>query len=61
MSSSRTTSVLTVAAVTVLGGLFAYAVYFDYKRRNDSDFRKKLRTWSMAPHCVPALADLRAS
>ncbi|RPD66738.1 MAS20-domain-containing protein [Lentinus tigrinus ALCF2SS1-7] len=43
MSSSRTTSVLTVAAVTVLGGLFAYAVYFDYKRRNDSDFRKKLR------------------
>ncbi|TFK81511.1 MAS20-domain-containing protein [Polyporus arcularius HHB13444] len=43
MSSSRTTSVLTVAAVTVLGGLVAYAVYFDYKRRNDSDFRKKLR------------------
>ena len=52
---------LTVAAVTVVGGLFAYAVYFDYKRRNDSDFRKKLRTWSMAPHCVPALVDLRAS
>ena len=42
-SASRTSSVLTVAAVTVLGGLFAYAVYFDYKRRNDSDFRKKLR------------------
>ena len=42
-SSSRTTTVLTAAAVTVLGGLFAYAVYFDYRRRNDSDFRKKLR------------------
>ncbi|TBU49006.1 MAS20-domain-containing protein [Dichomitus squalens] len=42
-SSSRTSTVLTVGAVTVLSGLVAYAVYFDYKRRNDSDFRKKLR------------------
>ena len=47
-SSSRTSTVLTAAAVTVLGGLVAYAVYFDYKRRNDSDFRKKLRTSSIA-------------
>ena len=47
-SSSRTSTVLTVAAVTVVSGLVAYAVYFDYKRRNDSDFRKKLRTWSIA-------------
>lgn len=46
-SSSRTTTVFTVAAVTVLGGLAAYAVYFDYKRRNDGEFRKKLRTWSI--------------
>ncbi|KAI0824727.1 MAS20-domain-containing protein [Trametes gibbosa] len=43
MSSSRTSTVFTVAAVTVLGGLVAYAVYFDHKRRNDVDFRKKLR------------------
>ena len=43
MSSSRTSTVFTVAAVTVLGGLVAYAVYFDYKRRNDGEFRKKLR------------------
>ncbi|KAI1786676.1 MAS20-domain-containing protein [Ganoderma leucocontextum] len=42
-SSSRTSTVFTAAAVTVLGGLVAYAVYFDYKRRNDTDFRKKLR------------------
>ncbi|KAL1937720.1 hypothetical protein VTO73DRAFT_12873 [Trametes versicolor] len=41
MSSSRT--IFSVAAVTVLGGLVAYAVYFDYKRRNDIEFRKKLR------------------
>ncbi|OSC98985.1 MAS20-domain-containing protein [Trametes coccinea BRFM310] len=43
MSSSRTSTIFTVAAVTVLGGLVAYAVYFDYKRRNDTEFRKKLR------------------
>lgn len=47
-SSSRTSTVLTAAAVTVLGGLVAYAVYFDYRRRNDTDFRKKLRTSSIA-------------
>ncbi|KAI9001373.1 MAS20-domain-containing protein [Trametes punicea] len=43
MSSSRTSTILTVAAVTVLSGLVAYAVYFDYKRRHDTEFRKKLR------------------
>jgi import receptor subunit TOM20 len=36
-------AVLTLTTLTVLGGLVAYAVYFDYKRRNDVDFRKKLR------------------
>lgn len=33
---------LSVAAA-VAAGLVAYAVYFDYKRRNDVAFRKKLR------------------
>lgn len=41
---NRSTSYLTVAAVTVAAGLAAYAVYFDYKRRNDAEFRKKLST-----------------
>lgn len=36
-------NVLTIAAVTVATGVLAYAVYFDYKRRNDAQFRKKLR------------------
>ncbi|RDB20101.1 Mitochondrial import receptor subunit tom20 [Hypsizygus marmoreus] len=40
---SRTSSILTIAGITVLGGVLAYAAYFDYKRRNDVDFRKKLR------------------
>ncbi|TFY82537.1 hypothetical protein EWM64_g1472 [Hericium alpestre] len=42
-SSSRTSTVLTVAGVTVVGGIIAYALYFDHKRRNDVTFRKKLR------------------
>ncbi|KAF8165662.1 hypothetical protein B0H34DRAFT_780452 [Crassisporium funariophilum] len=33
----------TVAAVTLAAGLAAYALYFDYKRRNDTEFRRKLR------------------
>ena len=40
---SRASTVYTVAGITVLGGLVAYAVYFDYKRRNYVEFRKKLR------------------
>ncbi|KAH8106022.1 MAS20-domain-containing protein [Cristinia sonorae] len=42
-SSSRTSTLFTIAGVTALGGLVAYAVYFDYKRRTDDDFRRKLR------------------
>lgn len=42
-SSARTSTFLTIAGVTVLGGFLAYALYFDHKRRNDADFRKKLR------------------
>jgi len=38
---SRST-IFTVAAVTIAAGIAAYAVYFDYKRRNDVEFRKKL-------------------
>ena len=45
---SRTSTVITVASVTVLGGLLAYAVYFDYKRRNDQAFRKRLRVYCPA-------------
>ena len=35
-------TIFTVAAVAFATGLAAYAVYFDYKRRNDVDFRRKL-------------------
>ncbi|KAG6845444.1 hypothetical protein H0H87_009352 [Tephrocybe sp. NHM501043] len=40
---SRASSLLAVTGLTVLGGAIAYAAYFDHKRRNDADFRKKLR------------------
>ncbi|KAF8634791.1 hypothetical protein AX15_000707 [Amanita polypyramis BW_CC] len=42
-SSKTTTSILTIAGITVATGLLAYVAYFDYKRRNDVEFRKKLR------------------
>ena len=38
-----TSTIVTVSAVAVVGSLAAYALYFDYKRRNDPDFRKRLR------------------
>lgn len=37
----RRSTIYTVAAVAIAAGL-AYAVYFDHKRRNDVEFRKKL-------------------
>lgn len=39
----RTSTAVTTAGVTVAVGVLAYAAYFDYKRRNDTTFRKKLR------------------
>lgn len=41
--TSRSTTILAIASLTVVGGFLAYAVYFDYKRRNDVLFRKQLR------------------
>ena len=38
----RSSTIFTVAGVAIAAGLAAYAVYFDYKRRNDADFRRKL-------------------
>ncbi|TFK55459.1 MAS20-domain-containing protein [Heliocybe sulcata] len=40
---TRTSTVFTVAGVTLISGLLVYAVYFDYRRRNDASFRKQLR------------------
>ncbi|KAK7062149.1 SET domain-containing protein, partial [Favolaschia claudopus] len=40
--SSRTTTALTIAGLTVCG-VIAYAVYFDHKRRTDVEFRKRIR------------------
>ncbi|KAG6891695.1 hypothetical protein C0992_010098 [Termitomyces sp. T32_za158] len=40
---SRATRVLAITGITLLSGAIAYACYFDYKRRNDVEFRKNLR------------------
>ncbi|KAG6334866.1 hypothetical protein ID866_4226 [Astraeus odoratus] len=39
---TKTSTVLTVTGIAV-GSLLAYAIYFDYKRRTDANFRKQLR------------------
>lgn len=38
-----TSQILTVGTVAVVLSLAGYAIYFDYARRNDPQFRKKLR------------------
>ena len=48
-TKSSSSTYFTAAAVTVAVGVAAYAVYFDYKRRNDAEFRKKLSEAFTAP------------
>jgi len=43
VAAMKTSTAVTVAGVTVATGALVYAIYFDYKRRNDTGFRKKLR------------------
>ncbi|KAJ6515399.1 hypothetical protein C8R45DRAFT_956386 [Mycena sanguinolenta] len=47
--SSRTNTVLTIAGIS-LCGIVAYAVYFDYKRRTDAEFRKRIRKENKRVH-----------
>ncbi|KAI1076788.1 mitochondrial import receptor subunit tom-20 [Whalleya microplaca] len=39
----QTNTLVTISAATVGTGLLAYAVYFDYQRRRDPNFRRNLR------------------
>ncbi|KAI1770254.1 mitochondrial import receptor subunit tom-20 [Hypoxylon cercidicola] len=39
----QTSTVLSISAATAATGLLAYAIYFDYHRRADPDFRRNLR------------------
>lgn len=41
--SVRTSTVVAAVVGTTITGLAAYAVYFDYKRRNDAEFRRNLK------------------
>lgn len=43
MSSLRTSTFVAAALGTATVGALSYAVYFDYKRRNDVEFRKALK------------------
>ncbi|KAI1650652.1 mitochondrial import receptor subunit tom-20 [Daldinia loculata] len=39
----QTSTALTISAATAATGLLAYAIYFDYQRRADPNFRRNLR------------------
>ena len=53
-STSRATSVLAITGSVLAGSMLAYVVYFDYRRRNDVAFRRKLRTFiTCTPHLYP--------
>ncbi|OJD40236.1 mitochondrial import receptor subunit [Diplodia corticola] len=41
--SVKTSTIVVASVGAVVTGLVAYAFYFDYKRRNDADFRKALK------------------
>jgi hypothetical protein len=45
-------TLLTITTGLTLAGLITYAIYFDFKRRNDTQFRKRLRAYiSFAAPC----------
>jgi import receptor subunit TOM20 len=43
MSARSATQIVLLTAATAVTGLVGYAVYFDYMRRNNPDFRKNIR------------------
>jgi uncharacterized membrane protein YebE (DUF533 family) len=54
---SVATTALTVAGVSIAAGAVAYAVYFDYKRRNDVEFRRQLRQFLYFRHASERATD----
>lgn len=38
----KTSTAVTITGATVAASILGYAVYFDYRRRNDVNFRRKL-------------------
>ncbi|ETN41622.1 uncharacterized protein HMPREF1541_03558 [Cyphellophora europaea CBS 101466] len=39
----KTSTIVSISVGTAVAGLAAYAVYFDYRRRNDPEFRRALK------------------
>ncbi|EZF09851.1 hypothetical protein H112_08872 [Trichophyton rubrum D6] len=39
----RTSTIAAVSAGTIITGLLAYAIYFDYRRQSDPEFRRALK------------------
>lgn len=43
MPSFSTSKILAITGATIVGAISAYAIYFDYQRRNSPEFRKTLK------------------
>ena len=43
MATVRTSTIVSASVATVIAGCLGYALYFDYRRRNDLEFRKALK------------------
>lgn len=50
MASVKTSTIVAASVGTAVTGLAAYAIYFDYKRRSDPEFRKQLKKESKRQH-----------
>jgi hypothetical protein len=52
----KTSTVLAATGITLATSFVCYAAYFDYQRRNNAAFRKKLcRSLSLSPSQILAL------
>jgi hypothetical protein len=47
MSMNRATTIALVGGATAITLVAGYAVYFDYKRQTDKEFRRKLREFEL--------------
>ena len=53
MASRSTTQIALLATAAAVTGVVGYAVYFDYQRRHNPEFRKGLSESLLAAHVAP--------
>jgi hypothetical protein len=53
MSMNRATTIALVGGATAITLVAGYAVYFDYKRQTDKEFRRQLREFPSPSRACP--------